>query len=162
MPSLGPNAKPNAQVSAQVNAEALVQNQAPAPAPGSSSWIPAMPTQTRLYRKIIAHGSVSGQCQGVGNQKGAVGNDLPAIRPVFKTPLPDGPFRDEIVFEIVSMDCRDFNGTITSTEARRKIFEEVLGLDQEIITSITLGFNRGRIITYKLKKQLDVDQLFRN
>ena len=85
-----PNAKPNAQVSAQVNAEALVQNQAPAPAPGSSSWIPAMPTQTRLYSEIIAHGSISGQCQGVGNQKGAVGNDLPAIRPVFKTPLPDG------------------------------------------------------------------------
>ena len=40
--------------------------------------------------------------------------DLPnsnaAIPPVFKTPDPDGPFRDEITVEILSMDDKEFHG----------------------------------------------------
>ena len=80
--------------------------------------------------------------------------------PVFKTPLPDGPYKDEIVVEVLSMDGQDFVGTITPTEARKRIFEEVLGLTQEDLAGKTIGFNRGRIITYKLKQQHDIDQLF--
>ena len=41
------------------------------------------------------------------------------ITPVFKTPLPDGPYRDEIVVEILNIDGTYFVGTITPTEARK-------------------------------------------
>ena len=151
------NTNPNAQVNAQVSVPPHEQAPAPVSGPsGSSSRIRETITQTRLYSEIIAHGSGSGQ-----RQDGSAGDDLPAITPVFKTPSPDGPYRDEIVVEVLQIDGRDFIGTITPTEARRKIFEEMLGLDQDILTGITLGFNRGRIITYKLKQQLDIDQLYR-
>ena len=62
--------------------------------------------------------------------------------------------------EIMSMNGNNFTGTITPTEARKKIFEEVLGLTQDDLVGITIGYNRGRIITYKLKQQRDIDQLF--
>ena len=52
---------------------------------------------------------------------GSVGDDIPVITPVFKTPLPDRPFRDEIVVEILPMDGRDFNRTVTPTEARKPV-----------------------------------------
>ena len=48
-------------------------------------------------------------------------NSVLFIPPVFKTPLPDGLFRHEIVVEVLNMDGRDFTGTITATEARRVI-----------------------------------------
>ena len=75
--------------------------------------------------------------------------------------MPDGPFKDQIVVEILSIDGSDFVGTITPTEARRKIYEEVLGLAQEDLAGVTIGFNRGRIVTYKLKQQRDIDQLYK-
>ena len=80
--------------------------------------------------------------------------------PVFKTPGPEGPYRDEIIVEILSMDDREFKGTITPSEARKTIFEDVLGFKQEDLAGVKIGFNRGRIITYKLKQQFDVDDLF--
>jgi hypothetical protein len=75
--------------------------------------------------------------------------------------LRDGPFKDEIVVEILAIDGRDFVGTVTPTEARRKIYEDVLGLAQEDLAGVTIGFNRGRVITYKLKQQRDIDQLYK-
>ena len=45
-------------------------------------------------------------------------------------------------------------------EARRTIFEEALGQTQDNLASITIGFNRGRIVTYKLRQQIDVDMLY--
>ena len=41
---------------------------------------------------------------------------------------------------------------VSETETRKKIFEEVLGLTQEDLAGITIG--------YKLKQQRDIDQLF--
>ena len=129
-------------------------------------------TQTRLYSAIAASGTrcgpehgpeqnrESGNVQVTESHLGSNIDNVPAITPVFKTPLPEGPFRDEIVVEIVSMDGKDFVGTITPTEARRVIFEEVLGFTQEDLAGIKIGFNRGRIITYKLKQQHDIDKLY--
>ena len=85
----------------------------------------------------------------------------PPPPPVFKTPGPEGPFRDEIVVEILSMDGRDFKGTVTTTEARKTIFEDVLGFKQDDLAGCKIGFNQGRIITSKLKQQFDVDELFK-
>ena len=84
----------------------------------------------------------------------------PVVPPVFKTPAAEGPFRDEIVIEILTLDDKEFKGTITPVEARKVIFEDVLGFKQEDLAGVKLGFNRGRIITNKLKQQVDVDELF--
>ena len=59
------------------------------------------------------------------------------------------------------MDDKDFVGTITAAEARKSIFEDVLGFKQEDLAGLTIGFNRGRVITYKLKQQIDIDRLYR-
>ena len=88
---------------------------------------------------------------GIENQIGPVDGVMPAITPIFRTPYSDGPFKDEIIIEIQYLDGKDFIGTITPTEARRSIFEGVLGLSQDDLAGVTIGFNRGRIITYKLK-----------
>ena len=47
---------------------------------------------------------------------------FPVIAPVFKTSRSDGPFRDEIVVEILSMNGKDFTGPVMPAEARRNIF----------------------------------------
>ena len=50
------------------------------------------------------------------------------------------------------MDGKDFTGTITPTEARITIFEDVLGFTQADLAGITLGYNRGRTDDQTLKK----------
>ena len=40
------------------------------------------------------------------------------------------------------------------------IFEGALGLDQSNLASITIGFNKGRVITFKLRQQIDLDDLY--
>ena len=82
------------------------------------------------------------------------------IPPVFKTPAPDGPFRDEVVVDVLSIDGVHYAGTITPVEARKMIYESALGLSQDNLASITIGFNRGRIITFKLRQQIDLDDLY--
>ena len=65
-------------------------------------------------------------------------------QPVFKTPAPDGPFRDEVVVDILSIDGVHYAGTITPVEARKMIYESALGLSQDNLASITIGFNSIR------------------
>ena len=48
--------------------------------------------------------------------------DCQSVIPVFRTPKPDGPFHDEVTVEVVSMDGKDFIGTLTTTEAWKTIF----------------------------------------
>ena len=70
------------------------------------------------------------------------------------------PYKDEVVVEILLLNGEKYFGTITPAEARRTIFEQALGLNQSNLAGITIGFNRGRIVTFKLKQQIDVDQLY--
>ena len=58
------------------------------------------------------------------------------------------------------MDKKDFKGTVTPTEARKTIFEDDLGFKHNDLAGVKIGFNRGRIITYKLKQQFNVDGLY--
>ena len=51
-------------------------------------------------------------------------------------------------------------GTITPVEARKMVYESALGLLQENLASINIGFNRGRIVTFKLRQQIDLDRLY--
>ena len=58
------------------------------------------------------------------------------------------------------MDGKDFKGTVTPTEARKTIFEDVLGFKQDDLAGVKIGFSGCRIIIFKLKQQFDVDELF--
>ena len=79
----------------------------------------------------------------------ASSQSLSAVTPFFKTPMPDGPYKDEIVVEVHSLNGCQYNGTVS--EAWISIFEEVLGFEQDDLASLTIGYDRGHIITYKLK-----------
>ena len=115
------------------------------------------PTQARLFSEALRNGvrtNVGGQLTNVACPP------VLAVTPVFKTPMPDGPFRDEVVVEVNSINGQQYTGTVTPTEARKVIFEDMLGFAQNDLASVTIGFNRGRIITFKLKQQVDIDQLY--
>ena len=62
--------------------------------------------------------------------------------------------------EVLTMDDREFKYTITPTEARKTILEDVVGFKQEDLAGVKIGFNCGRTITYNLKQQFDIDELF--
>ena len=42
----------------------------------------------------------------------------------------------------------------------KTIFEDVLGFKQDDLSGVKIGFNGVRTITFKLKQQFDVDELF--
>ena len=78
---------------------------------------------------------------------------------IFKTSKPQGSFRDEIVVEIKTIDDVPYRGTITIQEAIKTIFIGAMGFHKESLGSLTIGYSMGRIVTYKLKDQFDIDQL---
>ncbi len=80
-------------------------------------------------------------------------------RSFFRTQKPQGAFRDEIVVEINTLDGVEFRGTITTKEAIRSIFVDALGFQKETLGSLTIGYSRGRIVTFKLRDQFDIDSL---
>ena len=112
------------------------------------------PMQTRLFSEIAAR-----SVRPVASSGTDIVPDL-VVTPVFKTPAPDGPYIDEIVAEILSLNGENYVGSITPVEARKMIFEAALGFSQTNLASITIGFNRGCIVTFKLKQQVDLDQLY--
>jgi len=83
----------------------------------------------------------------------------PIRRPIFTTKKPDGAFRDEIVIEIQTLDDQPFKGTITPKEARKTIFEEILGFKQEDLTGFYFAYSGCPIVTFKLKEQFNIDSL---
>ena len=86
------------------------------------------------------------------------GNQAPDLS-IFKTSKPQGSFRDEIVVEIKTIDDVPYRGTITIQEAIKTIFIGAMGFHKESLGSLTIGYSMGRIVTYKLKDQIDIDQL---
>jgi hypothetical protein len=86
-------------------------------------------------------------------------SNKPIRRPIFTTKKPDGAFRDEIVVEIQTLDDKPFKGTITPKEARRTIFEEILGFKQEDLVGFYFAYSGCPIVTFKLKEQFNIDSL---
>ena len=80
-------------------------------------------------------------------------------RSVFKTAPPSGALRDEIVVGIDTVDGEQYFGTITVREAVREIFVGVMNFEKEVLASVSIGYNKGRIVTFKLVKEFDIDQL---
>ena len=85
--------------------------------------------------------------------------EKPVRESVFVTKKPEGAFRDEIVVELHTLDDQPFRGSITVREARKKIFEEILGFKQEDMASLILTYSRGPIATFKLVKPINIDML---
>jgi hypothetical protein len=87
------------------------------------------------------------------------GPSKPIRKPIFTTKKPDGAFRDEIVVEIQTLDDQPFKGTITPKEARRTIFEDILGFKQEDLIGFYFAYSGCPIVTFKLKEQFNIDNL---
>ena len=67
----------------------------------------------RFFSQVASLGvSVSG-VDGLG---GGSGMAVVAVTPVFKTPPPDGPYRHEVVVEVLSLNGPHYVGTVTPTE----------------------------------------------
>ena len=80
-------------------------------------------------------------------------------RSVFKTSGPEGGFRDEIIVGIDTIDGEPYRGTVTVREAVREIFLGVMEFSKEALASVSIGYNKGRIVTFKLVDKFDIDQL---
>ena len=78
---------------------------------------------------------------------------------IFKTSKPNGAFRDEIVVEVNTIDGEPYRGTVTTKEAIKTIFMGMLGFSKTDLGSLTIGYSMGRIITFKLLNQFNIDQL---
>ena len=87
------------------------------------------------------------------------GPSKPIRKPIFTTKKPDGAFRDEIVVEIQTLDNQPFKGTITPKEARKTIFEAILGFKQEDLIGFYFAYSGCPTVTFKLKEQLNIDSL---
>ena len=60
---------------------------------------------------------------------------------VFKTPEPEGGFRDEIIVGINTLDNEPNKGTLC--EAVREIFHGIMDFSKEALTSVSPGYNKG-------------------
>ena len=78
---------------------------------------------------------------------------------VFKTTEPEGGFRDEIIVSIDTLNDEPYKGTITVREAVKEIFIGILEFEREALASVSIGYNKGRIVTFKLINQFDIDLL---
>ena len=72
----------------------------------------------------------------------------------------DGGWREEIEIELRDEKGESFNGTITMTEAKYGIFRDCLGFkDFKNFDGVRFSFKGIRLVTFKLKEQVDVDEL---
>ena len=78
---------------------------------------------------------------------------------IFKTAPPNGPMRDELVIEIQKINGKPFKGQLTFTEAKDGIFVECLDLNVRLIHGIRFRFNTYPTIKFKLKEQINIDDL---
>ena len=85
--------------------------------------------------------------------------EKPTRESIFTTSKPEGAFRDEIVVELQTLDDQTFRGSITLREARKKIFQEILGFKQEELAGLILGYSGCPIVTFKLFSPFNIDLL---
>ena len=85
--------------------------------------------------------------------------ELLGSKSIFHSFKPDGGLRDVLTIECQKMNGEDFKGTISYTEATVKIFQQELGFSIDIIHSVKMSFNKFRMVSFKLKKQVNIDEL---
>ena len=78
---------------------------------------------------------------------------------IFHTFRAPGGLRDVLTVECQKLNGEEFKGTITYTEATVKIFQQELGLQSGDLHSVKMSFNKFRTVSFKLKRQIDIDEL---
>ena len=86
-----------------------------------------MPKHSVLYSELTSRPPV---VQPVAQPVAPDAATIPMITPVFKTPGPDGPYHDEIIVEINSLDGESYTGTVTMQEAKYGIYRDGLGFKE--------------------------------
>ena len=72
----------------------------------------------------------------------------------------DGAWREEIEIEMRNEDGESYIGTVTMTEAKHGIFRDCLGFtDFKNFDGVRFSFKGIRIVTFKLKEQIDINKL---
>ena len=87
----------------------------------------------------------------------------------FPTPVWNPEYRDRVVNEdedsmkdTITVKCHKlngklFNGTVNFSEAKTKVFQNGLGLDASLLSTVQLNFNKCPVITFKLKSKINVE-----
>ena len=146
------------QAQAQAESTYLAAHHSPGATKISSCDVPhSSPVKSGLFSEIVANFRGHTAPAALAVNPNCYREPLP---PVFKTPAPEGPFRDEVVVEILTLNGTNYVGTVTPVEARSMIYQGALGLDQSNLASINIGFNRVRTVTFKLRQQIDLDDLY--
>ena len=65
----------------------------------------------------------------------------------------DDLMKDTITVECNKLNGKLFNGTVNFSEAKTKIFQDGLGLDANLLSTVQIKFNKCPIITLKLKSK---------
>ena len=72
----------------------------------------------------------------------------------------DGAWREELEIELRGENGEAFTGTITMTEAKHGIYRDCLGFeDFKNFDGVRFSYKGIRLVTFKLKEQMDVDSL---
>jgi hypothetical protein len=73
----------------------------------------------------------------------------------------EGAFREELEIALDTINGQPFNGSITRQEAKVEIYRRCLGFsDFSNFDGVRLGYKNGPIIVFKLKKAINVDELY--
>jgi hypothetical protein len=88
-------------------------------------------------------------------------NQRKTLEKMFVTPAPNGAMRDEITIEVQTVNGKPFKGSLTFHEALEGIYIKCLELDRGLLHGIRFRFSQYPTIKYKLKQQIDIDELKR-
>ena len=120
------------------------------------------PMDTRSYAGAVA-GAGTSDGQGTHETQNTHGATLPrekkTLERKFVTPAPEGGFRDYIVVEIRTVNGQPFKGSLHFKEAKFEIFGKCLLQDPAIIHGLSFGFSDYPLIKFKLKHQINIDEL---
>ena len=142
------------------------QQQQPQPQPDQTAQSNAQSTQENsLYRPSFASVAALQASSSLQNRRNSTAsanyNQKKTLEKMFVTPAPNGAMRDEITVEIQTMNEKPFKGTLTFKEALEGIYTKCLELDTAILHGIRFRFSRCPIIKFKLKEQINIDDLHR-
>jgi hypothetical protein len=116
-------------------------------------------TTVAQSRADLGAGSGGGQWDGGPNQDLEYSESSLGPNSKFVTPIPEGAYRDDFAIEFQQINGKPFRGSITVKEARNDVFKEILGFNPALLHSIRPVFGGIPTIRFKLKEQINLDDL---
>ena len=74
----------------------------------------------------------------------------------------NGPWRDVITVDILTVNGEDYKGTVKPREARDAVYQIALGLERENLHGLDMEFRGHPVISFRLKTQINVDLWFKS